>query len=207
MTNIYYIGGSPCSGKSTVAEMIAEKFGLYYFKVDDFLFENIAKAKEKGKVCSTKASLMSVDETWLRAPEVQCEEELAVYREIFEFAIEDLGKIQAQNGIITEGAAYLPELMRGYGIDEYHYICVVPTKEFQYYHYRQRPWVPYVLEGCSNKVLAFENWMERDVLFAAAVRESAIALGYQTFLTDRTKDSFYTYEQVCNAFGLIEKYY
>lgn len=32
MTNIYYIGGSPCSGKSTVAEILAEKivacFGL-----------------------------------------------------------------------------------------------------------------------------------------------------------------------------------
>lgn len=203
MTNIYYIGGSPCSGKSTVAEMIAEKFGLYYFKVDDFLFDYIAKAKDKGKLYSTKASLMSVDEIWLRDPEVQCEEELAIYREIFEFAVEDLGKIQVQNGIITEGAAYLPELMRRHGIDQHHYTCVVPTKEFQYFHYRQRPWVPQVLEGCSNKELAFNNWMERDVLFAAAVRESATMLGYQTFLTDGTKDASYTYEQVCKAFDLF----
>ena len=35
--NIYYIGGSPCSGKSTVAELLAAKYNLYYFKVDDFL--------------------------------------------------------------------------------------------------------------------------------------------------------------------------
>lgn len=34
MTDIYYIGGSPCSGKSTVAEMIAEKYGFHYYKVD-----------------------------------------------------------------------------------------------------------------------------------------------------------------------------
>lgn len=29
MTNIYYVGGSPCSGKSTVAEILAEKYDLY----------------------------------------------------------------------------------------------------------------------------------------------------------------------------------
>lgn len=31
---IYYIGGSPCSGKSTVAEALAQQYGLAYFKAD-----------------------------------------------------------------------------------------------------------------------------------------------------------------------------
>lgn len=56
MTNIYYIGGSPCSGKSTIAEMIAKKYDLHYFKVDDYLDKYIAKGKEKGFPFSTKAS-------------------------------------------------------------------------------------------------------------------------------------------------------
>ncbi len=33
----YYIGGSPCAGKSTVAEILSQEYDLYYFKVDDFL--------------------------------------------------------------------------------------------------------------------------------------------------------------------------
>lgn len=37
MTKIYWIGGSPCSGKSTIAEILSNKYGLYYFKVDDYL--------------------------------------------------------------------------------------------------------------------------------------------------------------------------
>lgn len=37
MINTYYIGGSPCSGKSTIAEILSERYDLYYFKVDDFL--------------------------------------------------------------------------------------------------------------------------------------------------------------------------
>ena len=35
--NIYYIGGLPCSGKSTIAEILSKKYDLYYFKVDDYL--------------------------------------------------------------------------------------------------------------------------------------------------------------------------
>ena len=36
MIDTYYIGGSSCAGKSTVAEMLSQKYDLYYFKVDDF---------------------------------------------------------------------------------------------------------------------------------------------------------------------------
>lgn len=204
MTRIYYIGGSPCSGKSTVAEIIASKFNLHYFKVDDYLYDYIAKGKEKGKAFSTKLLNMTVDEIWLRRPVEQKEEEFEIYREMFEFVINDLRQINSPEGIIAEGAAFLPELMNHIGIDEYHYICIVPTKEFQYFHYKQRPFVPYVLEGCSNKEQAFENWMERDALFAEAVKQSAEKLGYRTIVTDGKKDINYTYVQVCKAFGLEE---
>lgn len=37
MINTYYIGGSPCSGKSTIAEILSKKYNLYNFKVDNFL--------------------------------------------------------------------------------------------------------------------------------------------------------------------------
>ena len=37
MRQTYYIGGSPCCGKSTVAEMIAKKYNFEYLKVDDLL--------------------------------------------------------------------------------------------------------------------------------------------------------------------------
>ena len=42
MKEIYYMGGSPCSGKSTAAEILAERYGLYYFKVDDYLEKYIS---------------------------------------------------------------------------------------------------------------------------------------------------------------------
>jgi adenylate kinase family enzyme len=37
MNNIYILGGSPCCGKSTIAEKICEKYGIQYYKVDNYL--------------------------------------------------------------------------------------------------------------------------------------------------------------------------
>lgn len=68
-------------------------------------------------------------------------------------------------------AAFLPSLMQICNIDRKHYVNITPTPEFQISHYKERPWVSYVLEGCSDKEKAFINWMNRDILFADEVRE------------------------------------
>lgn len=53
MSDIYYIGGSPSSGKSTVAEIIADKFGFHYYKVDDYLESfTIKGAKMHYSICT-----------------------------------------------------------------------------------------------------------------------------------------------------------
>lgn len=202
LKTIYFIGGSPCSGKSTIAEMIAKAYDLYYFKVDDFLEKYMDKGKEEGFAICGKQCEMTAEETWMRMPQLQCEEELTFYREIFNFILEDLVKLESANGIITEGAAYLPELMQKYKIDNEHYVNITPTEEFQWHHYSKRPWISYALEGCEDKEKAFENWMKRDTLFGLYVKEQAEAMGYQTLLTDGSVDSNEVFSTVCKMFGL-----
>ena len=40
----YILGGSPCSGKSSMAEMLAGEFQLPYYKVDDHEQDHMARA-------------------------------------------------------------------------------------------------------------------------------------------------------------------
>ncbi len=80
MRQTYYIGGSPCCGKSTVAEMIAKKYNFQYFKVDDLLEVYINKGAKLGKPFLSKIAEMSLDEIWLREPEIQNLEEQDIYR-------------------------------------------------------------------------------------------------------------------------------
>ncbi len=74
--------------------------------------------------------------------------------------------------IVTEGAAYTPQVMGQYGADDY--ISIVPTPAFQISHYREREWVPYILRDCTDREKAFDNWMKRDILFATVEKLFAL---------------------------------
>lgn len=127
---------------------------------------------------------MTPEQIWMRDPSVQSVEESQFYEEIFEFVMEDIQKISTQNGIIAEGAAFIPKLMNRCNVDSKRYINMTPTPEFQISHYKERSWVPYALEGCSDKEIAFKNWMDRDILFAREVRKQCEKMGYNSFIND-----------------------
>ena len=201
MMNIYFIGGSPCSGKSTVTEILAKKYHLYYFKADDFLEEYIKKGASLGYEICKKQEVMAPEEIWMREPQLQCDEEVMFYEETFGFAMADLERIQAKE-IITEGAAYLPKLMKQAGIAKERYIAITPSKEFQLYHYAKREWVPYVLEGCSDKDAAFSNWMNRDILFAQEVRRQCNDEQYVSIINDGSTDIEGLVKKVASHFEL-----
>lgn len=188
---ILFIGGSPCSGKSTIAERIAEQYGAYYFKVDDYLEEFMNKAAQKGYPTCKKVNCMSPEEIWMRDPEIQNEEEFEIYEEISEFVFAKLETIE-MDFIVTEGAAYTPKVMSKYA--QKNYITIVPSADFQVEHYRQREWVQYVLAGCSDPEKAFDNWMTRDILFARRVQKQSLGYNVPCILVDgtMTPDQVYT---------------
>ena len=188
--NLMIIGGSPCSGKSTAAERIAQEYGAYYFKVDDHLSELIKQAADNGSAVCNAIQQMSPEEIWMREPEVQCKEEFEVYRDIAPFVFDMISRIEADL-IITEGAAYTPEVMETYTADGY--VTIVPSPEFQVSHYREREWVPYVLEGCSDKDKAFDNWMQRDILFAQQIQAECVTSG----IPYKVNDGSESVEQLC----------
>ncbi|BBF42304.1 hypothetical protein lbkm_0986 [Lachnospiraceae bacterium KM106-2] len=205
MNDIYYIGGSPCSGKTTIAERLADDYDLYYFKVDDFLEKYIDRAATLGKPICTNVRKMTPEEIWMRNPKIQCREEIEIYLEIFEFVQEDLNKRVKQTNVITEGAALLPSLMNQEKVTESNYVNLTPTYEFQVSHYKERPWVPYILEECSDHKKAFHNWMDRDHLFAIEVQKQSENLGYPSIVNDGTLSIEELLKEIKNYFGLKRK--
>lgn len=203
MESIYFIGGSPCSGKSTVTEILAKEFDLHYFKVDDYLDKYIESAAAVGSEKCTKAGLMNPEEIWMRDPSIQCAEELQIYEDIFPLILSDLKQLPCDRPIITEGAAYLPKLMKTLAIPRNMYLSITPTAEFQVSHYRQREWVPYVLEGCSDKEKAFSNWMDRDILFAEEVRRQCSKENYLSLVNDGKLSIADIANMVALHFGLV----
>ena len=187
MAEVYYIGGSPCIGKSTIAEMLAKKYGFQHFKQDDFLEEYINKGVHEGYELFKKVSLMSKDEMWMRSPRELRDEEIFLYKIMFSYSVNDIMALPQGNSIIAEGAGFMPGLVKGINIDKFYYICIVPTKDFQVNMYSKRAWVSDYLSDCSDPDTVFKNWMERDTLFAETVLQEASDLGYMSLIADGVK--------------------
>lgn len=197
---IFYIGGSPCSGKSTVAEALAAQYGLSYFKADDYLAEFTDRGAAAGLPVCQHILRISPDENWMRPPVIQCQEELDYYMEIAPFVAEKLRHFRQP--VIAEGATFLPCLMQATGVPADQYIAIIPSRKFQISRYRQRPWVPQVLQGCADPETAFANWMERDALFAQDVQQQCQQLNYTCLLTDGSIAQEARLEQVASHFRL-----
>ena len=202
MAEIFYIGGSPCSGKSTVAEMLAKKYGFQYFKQDDYLETYIDRGVQEGHELFRKISHMSMEEMWMRPPAVLCAEEIALYEVMFSYSVNDISALPKGYAIIAEGAGFMPDLVKRINVDKLHYICIVPTKEFQVRMYTKREWISEYLSDCSNQNKAFENWMERDALFAETVLREAKDLGYASLVVDGLKSIEANFAAVEGVFQL-----
>lgn len=94
----------------------------------------------------------------------------------------------------------MPKLMAQENISRNRYISITPTKDFQVEHYKKREWLPYILDGCSDKETAFQNWMDRDALFAEDVRRQCKENNYVSLVTDGTVSVEEMIESVCEYF-------
>ena len=200
MDNVYYIGGSPCSGKSTVAQMLAEKYDLQYYKQDDFLEEYMSKGVKESNSLFEKVASLSKDEMWLRSPALLCEEEISLYEVMFHYSMNTISTLSKGRPIIAEGAGFMPRFMKGSGISRCSYCCMVPTKDFQIEMYSKREWVSDFLADCTDSKAGFVNWMERDTLFGETVKGEAKELGYKCIIVDGKEGIHEIFTRVENHF-------
>ncbi|MCB9156204.1 MAG: hypothetical protein H6645_03700 [Caldilineaceae bacterium] len=168
LRRVYWLGGSPCAGKSTVSEMIAEQLGWQVYHCDDWDEVHRARADVVKHPTFHAVTKLRGDALWLRPVEEQLATEIRFHGEQLALVLEDLPQILAtdERPLLVEGSAPLPHLLTPLLPNRHHAFWLIPTETFQRYYYAQRPWVPGQLATTSNPAQAFENWMQRDAAFA-----------------------------------------
>lgn len=202
LSQAYILGGSPCSGKSSIAARLSSEFNLPYYNVDEHEKEHSKRAHPSRHPTMYKFSKMNWSEVWMRPVPDQIQDEFEYYRERFEMIIQDLEEYAPEKAILLEGAAYLPELLEQNKANSNTVIFLVPTKEFQLHYYSQRPWIKDILKECDDPQRAFANWMMRDHLFGQEILRQAKARNYKTILVDGSRSIDQQYEIVKECFGL-----
>lgn len=200
--NIYWIGGSPCSGKSSIAEMLVAEYGFHYYKCDDYLEKYLEIASERNKTTALKMKGMDIDQTFLRPVAEQVTDEFSFYEEVFEIILEDLKSLDIDSDVIIEGAVLLPANVQKINVAKENYICIVPTAEFQLDKYSERGWVSHYLRESKDAKSAFSNWMQRDIEFAKIALNEASKLGYASILVDGKASLENNYNRVREIFML-----
>jgi len=135
-SRVYWIGGSPCSGKSSIARAIVTKYGFRSYNCDEAYFRHLELASPEEFPRLFRAARASTAHVWiLRSVGQQIEDELALYREEFPLILDDLRLMPSSPPVIAEGAALLPSMVAEEGIAGDRAVWIVPTETFQREHY------------------------------------------------------------------------
>ncbi|MFI5907470.1 hypothetical protein [Dactylosporangium sp. NPDC051541] len=172
---MWWIGGSPCSGKSTVAAAL----GVAVYSCDD-AFDRHADAGPTLR----KVTAMSVADRLAQPIDVQVEDVFELYREEFPLIRADLAT--GAYGV-AEGAALLPQLLHSIAVPADRAVWLVPTEQFQRHWYATRPWAQALVAQTPEPERSFDRWMRRDATFARLVAAQARDLGYRVITVDGTR--------------------
>jgi len=200
----YILGGSPCSGKSTTAEMLAAKYGFQYYRADNHDRAHMQRSQPDLQPVMFKISRMSWEEIWSRSVADLLKDEIAYYREGFSFILDDLCQFDLETPVILEGAAFLPDLIHQYPVLHHHVVYMIPAIAFQLHHYQKRPWIHGILKECRDPRQAFANWMKRDEFFGQEVIRQANLYGFPVIVVDGSADIDMQFKAVERQFRLVD---
>jgi hypothetical protein len=177
-SHVFWIGGSACAGKTTLARRLAARHGLALYSCDD-RFEDHRRRADPRRHPRFHA-LMGLPPERLFAPpaEARAEELLGFYRDEWEMVLEDLRALSGSVPAVVEGVGLLPDLVAAVCPDPRRSLWRIATPAFRRRVCAGREdVVRETLAGLPDPGAAFEVWMERDDLIARHLEWEARRLG------------------------------
>ena len=172
LSRVLWIGGGTGAGKSSIAIVLAEKYGLERYDYDWQDAHGHSERTRAGRHPFRAAFLaLSMDERWvLQTPEAMAESTIGQFVERFEMVLEDLKAMDAP-GVVAEGFGLLPELVAPYLESPRQAIFLLPTPAARERNYAARGWTG--IAGTSDHDRARRNKLDRDTLLTEHVRQTA----------------------------------
>ena len=184
LKNVFWLGGSPCAGKSSISEILARCFDLDVYHVDEAFETHMQSLVPAHQPALAKWCASSWNERWMQSIDSLVQNVIACYQEHFALILKDILTMPKHQPLLIEGTALLPRQVASLSPKKNHAMWVIAAADFQREHYRKRKWARGIVEQCDDPELAFDNWMERDVRFAEWIQAEVKALGFQLLKVD-----------------------
>lgn len=191
LRNALWIGGGQWAGKSTVARLLAGRYGLtvYHYDAHD------ARAHQDRRIAQRVRDGLPTadphpDTVWVHpTPEDMAAETLAGFPTRFDWALDDLRALVSGRPIIAEGWGLRPELVQPFLTDVRRMLVMVPTAAFREQQVRELPRAAALGAAVSDPARAQANRIARDILVANDAVRSAQELGIRVLAVDGTRDA------------------
>jgi hypothetical protein len=203
LSHVLWMGGSPCSGKTSISAILAEQHDLYVYHCDEAWDAHCRRANPEQHPRMHRLLGMSWDDIWGRPVDDLLEDELTIYGEEFPMIVDDLLALPASRPVLAEGTALMPRCVAPLLVRMTRAIWVLPTEMFQRHAYPRRgEWVQGILSQCTRPDESFRHWMDRDVAYGHEMARQATDLGLEVLWVDGERSIIENAARVAAHLGL-----
>jgi hypothetical protein len=183
---VLWIGGPPCSGKTSIARSLATKYDLRVYQSDAHTWEHHDAAVARGFPASARWEEGSPDELWLGALEAMVELSIATNEERCRLMVKDIEALPAAPLVVAEGTPLHPSFVGERLAGRDHGVWLLPTPAFQRARLEERPRT--MFERTSDPARALESRVQRELRVGELIEDEAKARGLHVLYIDETRD-------------------
>lgn len=201
-SNVFFLLGSPCSGKTTVANILAKKYGMFYFGGDSKRFDYYKYAEKETHPFMTR----DASDFWNWTLDEMVAWEKGVVSEQTPYILKDLNELSKSNDLILfEGMLELATVRKMVPVNQIAYLSVDKSVCEREFFAREDH------RGMIENIMATpgidESEKQRRIRMrkSAAIHafhENAEEFGIHTFMREETKTAQEMAEKIARHLGL-----
>lgn len=200
LAHVLWLGGTPCTGKTSVAKRLAGKYALRLYHYDRREGAHLALSRPERHPAMREDNAPTPDQRWVLRPiEEMVRATTAAWAERFAMVVDDLLALPRTPPVLAEGPGLLPECVAPLLTDPRQALWLVPTEAFKRATQPTRGGRPAI--WTSDPERAYGNLLALDLRLAVDVKRRAGELGLTVLDVDGARSLDETAAAVARHFA------